>query len=115
MFENQDDINLALNNLEHAGVKGMKWGVRRKARNAAIKEARSRQWKKQGDILKTAAKLPFAERGPGKAEAKKLIDKVGKFYTDGDRKMAAKRTTGEKVAISLLATGAIAGAIISSQ
>ena len=84
----------------------MKWGKR----NAAIKSARAAQRKKTRDIAKSAAKLPFAEKGTRKVEVKKLIDKADKLWNDGDRKIAKKSTTGEMAlaAVMLAGAGAVA-------
>jgi hypothetical protein len=101
--------------LEHFGKKGMKWGVRKassggakplsksKARDQAIREARAKQFTKEIDVYKSAAKTVFGTKGKTRGEsASETIDKAVDLVKGDNRKMAMKFTRGEKVATGLL-------------
>lgn len=90
--------------LEHAGVKGMKWGVRRAAKREATRQndlsivsARIRQEKRAGGLTNAAAKTYATTSKKGQAAALKTFERVQKQYlTNPDAATSEKLTSGEK-------------------
>jgi hypothetical protein len=111
--------------LSHAGVKGMKWGVRkvsaRGERRAARKEerkqqdlqivgARLRQQKRVANLSNTAAKTYVQTTKKGQEAALKAYERAEKkLLTNPDAATAQKLTSGEKatqaVGLSIFAVG----------
>jgi hypothetical protein len=111
MFENKDDIELALNNLEHAGVKGMKWGKRkassptegmsRKERNQAIRDAQKNVYQTAQDVVDLRrAKLTASSKSGQDYISKNLAAKEKQFKDEGN--LARKSTTGQKFATAAM-------------
>jgi hypothetical protein len=103
--------------LEHYGVKGMKWGVRRKPSAAEIRGARIRmqekglKYQKQREAVKSTKK--------GSVERAKENQKLGKikadFLKDPDRVTAMTMTRGEKAATVILGGGLPGVAAVAGQ
>lgn len=98
--------------LEHYGVKGMHWGVRKSSRPSGhdIREARHRLRNQAHDIRET-------KRAGNKEEAKRMTQE---FLANPDRITAAHMTRGEQVATLILSGGipgaaGLAGAEIGKQ
>lgn len=100
-FDDVDDF------LEHFGVKGMKWGVRRdKPSTNAIISARTRVAGRQRQLQSQADKLNLAtsEKSRNK-EAKTFAKMEADFLKSPDRVTAARMTRGEKYILGFLAVG----------
>ena len=104
--------------LAHYGKKGMKWGVRKDDTSAAkaavgrskptsreVYDARARVGSKVRELNRQIDKTNLATGSKQKTEAKKLASMSTKFLKDPDRATAQRLTTGEKVALSILAVG----------
>lgn len=104
------------NYLEHVGVKGMKWGQRRRANNDAIKDARLKTEAMRTEYNKLASELnlrtmndPNGRNPLTKIAAKNLNDHVNLMsQQEKEIRLSQKWTTGEKVAGAVLLT---AGAV----
>lgn len=111
--------------LEHYGVKGQKWGVRRsvkqlasaagranqksKQRTADIKGARKQAAKKEVAVYKSAAKTILSKDNRSRIEnGKKTVEAFKDFRTNAAT--AVKMTRGEKVVNGAILAGA--GALI---
>jgi hypothetical protein len=102
-----------LDELAHYGVKGMRWGQRKKYSSADIKNARAgqnsrlRQLQRAEDDLNTVASNPRATTAQEK-RAVRNFQKLEKDYEgDPQRAIAARMTRGEKIATVIL-TGPLA-------
>lgn len=111
------------NFLAHYGIKGMKWGVRRRRseggeasgpsrkeqrsqRNREIMEARSRQAARQRKFQEAQAEFVVARTRKGEARAEKLMREMEKaYFTNPDAQTAARMTTGEKWAAAIAFAG----------
>jgi hypothetical protein len=100
--------------LEHYGVKGMKWGVRKERPSGdEIQDARVRVYNQQRDIRR-ARKANRKSTKRGSVERAKGEKKVGqmelKLLKDPDRITASRITNGEAfVSLVLLTPGGAAG------
>lgn len=102
--------------LAHYGVKGMRWGVRKKVTAADIADARINLASKQLKVAKAQQKVKATQRGTverAKAVAKREEAKK-EFLKDPDRVNAMRFTRGETVAIALLG-GPVGLTVIASQ
>lgn len=99
------------NTLEHAGVKGMKWGHRKaaaggsggsEARSSAsrdIKDARKRQEARLSELQTLNKQYKAENTTKGRAKVEAIIAKKGNTFLNGqDAITASRKTTGEKVA-----------------
>lgn len=95
------------NSLEHFGVKGMKWGVRRdKPSTSAIISARTRVAGRQRQLQAQADKLNLARTDKERTrEAKTFAKMEADFLKSPDRATAARMTKGEKFIMGFLAVG----------
>jgi hypothetical protein len=105
-----------LDDLQHFGVKGMKWGVRKQASAADIKGARKRFGRRVDDFhdagkqLRKTTKRGSAQRAAGQ---KKLAKTRMSLLNDPDRATSFRMTRGEKwliASIGAVGTVATAGA-----
>lgn len=96
--------------LEHHGIKGMKWGVRKAVSRADIKAARKSVKKDARAHLKNQAKFVV-----GKSSRQSLRDTRLKFLTNPDRATAARLTKGETAVMALLAPVGGASVLGASQ
>lgn len=111
--------------LQHFGVKGMRWGIRKaedsadgssakpkkstKPTNADIKSARERQKTRAREFEEASAEYYTSRTAKGEAAAERLMrNKEWELYNGPDRDIADRMTTGEKVV-----TGIFAGAPIA--
>lgn len=101
--------------LAHYGVMGMKWGQRKRATGAEIREARIRLAGKQENYARLASQRRKTAKGSGeRAAVEKTMDRAKKdFLKDPDRVIATRMTRGEKAVAALLAP-ATGGATLSS-
>ena len=109
------------NELQHYGVKGMRWGVRksegsrserkakRKARNEEIKEARYQliKGKHSKDISKAEIAYYEASGKSGEARAKRTLEKYAKENVRL-QELAGQRTSGEKWTQGVIGTSMMA-------
>lgn len=95
--------------LAHFGVKGMRWGQRKKYTGTQIKEARANQSARRDRVNRAAQDLNLAKGDKdSKVAAKKYVSAVKDFKTSQDRAVAARATRGEKIAhVLLLGPGAL--------
>lgn len=100
----------SLEELAHYGVKGMKWGQRKKYSTEEIHTARIRQRSRVHQLNDTAAKLNLATGKKADTLAKKYAKEMNELETNKDAAVAARMTKGEKAANLILAGpfGAIA-------
>lgn len=102
--------------LEHYGVKGMQWGVRKAADSATavkrskptareIGNARAKQASKQRQINSQIDKTNLSTGKAQEREAKKLADMSYDMLKDPDRATALRLTGGEKAVLGILAVG----------
>lgn len=96
--------------LEHHGIKGMRWGVRKRVTRGEIKTARKSVKKDARAHLKEQAKFVV-----GKSSRAKLHETRLTFLTNPNRPTAARLTRGETAVLALLAAPAIAGAQAQSR
>lgn len=118
-FDGQDKPSLEY--LVHHGVKGMKWGHRKKVTTSDIKDARQRLRKasnKYGSLedklsYGSESKTPAAKKRD--AQIQKQLDKMdADFKNDPDRYVAARLTRGEK-AVTVILGGPVGLAAIGAQ
>jgi len=90
--------------LEHYGVKGMQWGVRKKKPTSAeIHSARQRQAQRARELQRHDDVASTASSPAVRAKAIKEARRVAiELQTSEDRVTAARMTTGEKVAATIL-------------
>lgn len=90
--------------LEHYGVKGMKWGVRKAASTRRdIKDARARQRIRKGEIRQLQSKSVSETSSTGKAAAEKALKKaMSDFENNPDYKTSKKFTALEQVGVGLV-------------
>lgn len=103
LHEDKPDLNDEL--LEHHGIKGMRWGVRKVASTAEIKTARKSVKKDARAHLKEQAKFVVGKSSREQVRAKRLT-----FLTNPNRPTALRLTNGETVALALLGMPAVIGA-----
>jgi hypothetical protein len=115
------DHNEAEDFLAHYGKKGMRWGQRMRARDAAIKEARVKSSKVSSNFEAARLNARLQEKlssNPNSRDnilAKARLDKAANAYvSDKNTAMASKLTTGESVVASMaVALGAISYAVLT--
>lgn len=110
-MENEKDILMALDHLEHAGVKGMKWGQRRaqnklarQAKNQAIDAARKQQGRNEIALYKSAAKTVFNPTGSRSRQAGETVERAIDLIKGDNAKMARQYKSGEKKVLAVLGT-----------
>ena len=96
--------------LEHFGVKGMRWGVKKAPSGKTIRRARRSVNKQERAILRKdigrLVTVNKAKRAEKKAQlAKMKLD----FLNNPDRATAARITRGEKVALALFTAPTVVG------
>ena len=92
--------------LEHFGVKGMKWGVRKsRPTSNDIRGARAMDASRRRSIAAQVDKTNLASGKAQDREAKKLSDMSMDYLKNPDRATALRLTKGEKVALTILAVG----------
>lgn len=92
--------------LEHFGVKGMKWGVRKsRPTSNDIRGARAMDASRRRSIAVQIDKTNLASGKAQDREAKKLSDMSMDYLKNPDRATALRLTKGEKVALTILAVG----------
>lgn len=102
-----DEGKPSLEQLQHSGVKGMKWGVHKaKPTDHEIGAARARQLVRAHDIGTARSEARRARKSGDVRAQVKAQNKVNKalqtYNTSEDRKTAARLQKGEKVALALL-------------
>lgn len=103
-----NEVNPPLDDaLAHVGVKGMKWGVRKKrATSDQIREARVKVRNQESQINKQASRVDNAKTAKSRAAAQKKHHEMSMSYLKSpDRETASRLTTGEKVALAVIAVG----------
>lgn len=118
--------------LEHYGVKGMHWGVRKKrdsgggepkadSHSSQIKDARIKLQSRTNEINRTTDRLNIASaKGSGASDkqiqalVKQYHKQVAAYDNDPARALAVRLTTGEKVA-SILLLGPVAAVPIGGS
>lgn len=116
MTQNNQEFATPEAALEHYGVKGMQWGVRKaqdsatsvkrsKPTNTEIHDARANQASKQREINRQIDKTNLSTGKAQEKNAKKLSDMAYDMLKDPDRATALRLTTGEKVALGILNVG----------
>lgn len=97
--------------LQHFGVKGMQWGVRReqrRGRNQQIKDARRRITTQTREINVIDRQARKAKTASERAKLDALsTKKASALFNSPDHTTANRMTTGEKFVMGLLLTGAV--------
>lgn len=109
----------SLDELAHHGVKGMKWGKRKKYSTQDIHDARTRQSARTNELHRTADKLNLATAKGGNAKeadrlAKNLIKQEHELNTNKDAAVALRMTKGEK-AVTLIIGGPFGAVAIGAN
>lgn len=104
----------SLEELAHYGVKGMKWGQRKKYSTDQIKDARARQGSRVARINDQAHKLNLAEGKAKDAAAKKYVEMMKELQSHPDAAIGGRMTRGEKAA-ALLIGGPIGAIVIAGN
>ncbi len=99
----------SLEELAHHGVKGMKWGHRKKHTTQDILDARARQSARANELHRTADKLNLATAKNANSKeannlAKKLVAQEKELNSNKDASVALRMTRGEK-AVTLIIGG----------
>lgn len=99
-----------LNELAHYGVKGMKWGHRRKYTSQDIRDARIRNNSRVNMLARAAEEFNFqTSLNPNSKKTKAALRDFktieADFLKNPDRATALRMTTGEKAALAVLAVG----------
>jgi hypothetical protein len=99
-----------LNELAHVGVKGMKWGHRKRYSNQDIRNARIRNNSRVNMLARAAEELNFqTSLNPNSKKTEAAVRDFKKievdFLKNPDRATALRMTTGEKAALAVLAIG----------
>lgn len=99
--------------LEHHGVKGMHWGVKRSGKPGTqeIHDARIRTQARVNQQQVQFDKLNLASTEKGKQAALKEIARIGEEGSS-DAEIAGHKTTGEKIGTAILVAGT--GALLVS-
>jgi len=107
----------SLEELAHYGVKGMKWGKRKKYTTQEIHDARARQRSRFANLEAQVHKTNLSTGKAQEANAKKLVKLHNDLETNKDAAVAARMTKGEKAANLILAgpIGALAIAANNRQ
>lgn len=101
----------SLDDIEHYGVLGMKWGVHKQRTTAQdIREAQNRLMVRSDKVYRQRKRRNAEKRGtPERAAQQRKLDKATRdFQNDPDRVTAARFTRGEK-ALLILGTPATFG------
>lgn len=87
-----------INDLSHFGVKGMKWGQRKKADNFQISAARRRTARARGEIGRQISANRKLQKGSKERMAgeKKVARMKASLLNNPDREIASRMKTGEK-------------------
>lgn len=98
--------------VQHFGVKGMRWGVRRTTyKSGEIKDARRRSQSLARGVQNAEDKVNLAKTPAAKASAQKEWDKASKdWLRSPDRATAMRMTAGEKAAAAMLVAVTAGGA-----
>lgn len=104
----------SLEELVHSGVKGMKWGQRKKYSTADIKDARARQGSRLNEVNQQAHKLNLATGKAKDKAAKDYVKKLNALQDHPDAAIGGRMTKGEKAA-ALLLTGPIGAIVIAGN
>lgn len=95
--------------IEHFGVKGMQWGVRKRARGPEIRAARRSVRNSRENMQDARREVRKAKTSTERVAAtKKFNEQKMAFLTNPDRATAARLTRGEHIAAFLLLTPATA-------
>lgn len=104
--------------LEHFGVKGMRWGVRQRARGPQIRAARrnvaTANIKYEGARANLRAVKKTGSAAQVKAAEKNVAKQKMAFLNHPDRPTAARLTRGETIATAILFTPVTTAAIIGT-
>jgi hypothetical protein len=100
----------------HSGVKGMKWGVRKKTSTSSeIKDARVRQAVRERRLASATDQLNLVSAGSNAAAKKAAVKKFQQAHKDlltsEDRVVAARMTKGDKW-LQVFALGPLAAVTI---
>lgn len=96
-----------LNELAHYGVKGMKWGHRKRYTSQDIRDARIRNNSRVNGLVRASEEVSYqTSLNPNSKKAKAAVRDYGKLTADflksPDRATALRMTTGEKAVAAIL-------------
>lgn len=99
----------SLDELQHYGKKGMKWGVTNRPSTVQIKSARRRNVENVQKLMDAEDKVTTAKTASAKASAQKTYDKMTKEYEKNpDRVTSRYFTRGEQlVSVVLVGPGTV--------
>lgn len=105
MTKHFGEVKPSLQALVHAGVKGMKWGVRKtRVSRGEIHGATQRQEKRRVDWANETHASKTATTASARASAANRAKKIERdFNTNEDRVTATRMTRGEKIALAIVA------------